>query len=350
MKRKLLTIACAVMLLLCSAGSTIYAEDESKEEEQTQDVQTTTNEDEEEDRQTADDTKQKLEEISTKVDKVDNQIAQQMVDAETLKEQGAEIKQLKEDIDVLSETVTKMAATVPGYGNSYDLGNPYEATKMIPLRTNIKYYKYVYTHIRWLTGGGKETITFAIVSNSPDLNIVYSETTNAGNKTIGISGIYTENNGELKQPIVGIRFSDTNNAYLNQNDAFELLLNPDNWGYYKAGVSPDVVDRSNYMGFFKRSSTERVTQHMIVPAGANQNDNMNGYEYYTGIAYISDADLTTGAPYRYVQNISHLNDDSDTIELLKDPEPEQAEWNIQELYVPVMVIMSILIIMLFKKH
>lgn len=340
-EKEIYTIAVILMILSLVLGSwTIYhVHAEGEEIEQTQETTQNT----ENNSTTIDETKQIVEEISTKIDKVDDAIASQKVDSQKIEQQAIDIEELKEQLGEVKATLATV--TVPGANDTtYDLGNPYEFDKMIPLRLNIPIYKYLYTHATQSSNGQVTYTYYIIVSNSDSLNLVYSDVASSGSRARGISGIYTENNGDLKQPIVGIRVDD---GITTREEAIQLLTDPNNWGYVKQGITANTIEASRYFGFFKRSSTERVKQYMVVPAGGEYNENTNGAEYYTGIALMTTSDLGAAAPYRALSPITIL--DQNKIELLPEDQPEEQEWNVQELYIPVMVIMSVLIIMLFKK-
>lgn len=347
MKRKLLTIACAVMLLLSSAGSTIYAEDESQEEEQTQDVETTTNEDEEEDRQTADDTKQKLEEISTKVDKVDNQIAQQMVDAETLKEQGKEIKDIKEQVNELKSAINDLDP-IPSYGNQY-VNIPYDVDKLIPLQKNKPYYIYRLTVGPQLDSMiGNRVYIFA--SNSDDLSIGwYYGNPGQSQIALAIKGIYAEN--DRKQPICGCKVSYS----FTEEDAINFVKNRDNWGWTTLTENPiaganqtiiwgnEICEQRNTGDYAAPTNVELLT-----PYGEQYvSEEQTGPEYWTGIGtYIRSTSTPLFARLYQPSNISF----TPTLEIIETVEPSIQEWTTEQLYMPVLLIMSILVIILFKKH
>lgn len=331
---KVISIIVIVIALCFGYWGAYHTYAEENDEEQTQETQNT-----QIDSTKIDETKQIVEEISTKIDKVDNQIASQKVDSQKIKEQAEEIEALKTDLKEVKATLATLPE-VPNPGPQGSIGNPYEATKMIPLRTDIKIYYYKLHLAQY---------NYLIASNSSRLSIVVGETlvNNGTYYRVGISGIYTENNGNLKQPLVGIRYND---GYTTYEKAKELISNPDNWGYYPNNKSITATDKYNYMGFFKRDSNERISTYMIIPAGyfdADENNMTINEEYYTGIYTIGNADLKAGSGAGYIITIA--NQENMWIEKLAD-DPTLSNFTIQELYTPIMIIMSVLIIMLFKKH
>lgn len=339
MRRRRGGVVVAVMLMLIMNMTAVYAEDDEDIEETTTETETTTNENSS---TTIDETKQIVEEISAKVDKVDNQISQQMVDAAKIENQAKDIEDLKTQVAEVKATLAEIPE-VDTNRNSW--GNPYEPGYTLPIDTTKRYYIY---ELRFKTIGTQTNWNvYYIASNSPNLQIIYTTGTqnNATSSYLGVTNLYTEQNGQYIQPIVGV---NANTGSLQQIK--EMITNPDNWGYWKADQT-DTANYKWYAGYYQRNGQTRMTQMMIVPSGYTTDPNADyaGVYMATGLGIASNADLTIGVGSNTIQ-INENAKEMNTLEIIETVKPPEQPWTVEQIYTPVLVIMSVLVIGLFKKH
>lgn len=343
-------IAVIMMAIALTFGywTAVHAED--TEEEQT--VETSTTETQENSGSTIDETKQIVEEISTKIDKVDNAIASQKVDSEKIEQQAIDIADLKEQLGEVKTSLAKYDQ-IPSYSNQ-QTNIPYDVGAIIPLRTYKPYYIYKLT-VGPSTATSTATRTYIFASNSPDLNIGWSYN-NAGHTQmrLALKNIYTEDNGRLKQPICGCQVNST----FTEEQAKQLITNPYNWGYTTLTENPTIPEGSVTINWGYQLCNSKNgewalkngTTSILTPYGEEYISNeQTGPEYYTSLGWQVSS---TGGFYQLYEYTAtgDPNNIIATLEILETVQPYTQEWTTEQLYMPVLVIMSILVIILFKKH
>lgn len=345
-------IAVIMMVIALTFGYWTAVHAEETEEEQT--IETTTQETQEDNGQTIDDSKQKLEEISTKIDKVDNQIASQKVDSEKIAEQAKDIEALKTDLEEVKATLQAIP-TIPGDGNDYNIDSAYKAGTTIPLNKTKRYYVYLLSAPTILKGtleGGSNNVGpywWLMVSNSENINFVRTYDKNGVYAGLGITGLYNEGDKIQAACAIQVSFRGTQDYQPTEaqiNAAKELLINPDNWGWPN-----EVRNGYDYNPCNMKNSNERISDKMLVPVTHAQNTNNQTVPYsngYTGIAYVATktAEANESSMALDVNGFEKYL----SAEIIEAVEPQHQDWTTEQLYMPVLVIMSILVIILFKKH
>lgn len=347
-RKQVLTIAIILMALGLFLGgfNVVHAEDEQTE------VTETTQEDrkdETNDSKTIDETKQMVEEISTKIDKVDNQIASQKVDSQKIEDQAKEIETIKEEL----VTIKAAIPSVPT-GANQTINIPYDVNKIIPLRKT----KTVYVYRLTIGPAGSSTTNrvYIFASNSADISIgkAYANTGQTLNY-IAIKNIYTENNGELKQPICGCQIN-ASTSNITEAEAIRLVTDSNNWGYTDLTEPPAIPSGSATINWGYQLCQNRNGGYMVdsaimlVPYGEqNIAPEQEGPEYFTAIGQYRPSDSYFGR----ITAAASANESGfvvePTLEIISTIEPTVQEWTTEQLYMPILVIMAVLVIILFKK-
>lgn len=348
LKKQYYAIAGIMIALSLFLGGFTIVHAEGEETTETVEVTTT---DEKENSTTIDETKQIVEEISTKIDKVDNEIASQKVDSQKIEQQAIDIADLKEQLGEVKTSLAKYDE-IPSYSNQYT-NIPYDVGAIIPLRTYKPYYIYKLTVGGSSATGANRTYIFA--SNSPDLNIGWSYN-NPGHTQmrIALKNIYTEDNGRLKQPICGCAV----NSSFTEEQAKQLVTNPYNWGYTTLTENPTIPEGSVTINWGYQLCNSKNGEWalkdgptaILTPYGEEYiSDEQTGPEYYTSLGWQVSSTGGFYPLYEYTAT-GDSNDIVATLEILETVQPYTQEWTTEQLYMPVLVIMSILVIILFKKH
>lgn len=344
LKKQYYAIAAIMIALALLLGGFTIVHAEGEDTTETVEVTTT---DEEENSTDLDETKQKLEEISTKVDKVDNQIASQKVDSQKIEDQANEIEAIKEELVTIKSTLP----SVPTGGNQ-TINMPYDVNKIIPLRKSKPVYVYRLTI--GPTSSGTTNRVYIFASNSPDLSLGQAAS-NSGQTLyyIAIKNIYTENDGELKQPVCGCQIN-TSTSNITESEAISLVTNSSNWGFTTLTEAPAIPSGNatvqwGYQVCQNKSGGYMVDSAvMLVPYGEQHiAPEQEGPEYFTAIGQYRPSD---GLFARITAPGASSNLAVEpTLEIIQTIEPTVQEWTTEQLYMPILVIMAVLVIILFKK-
>lgn len=326
---KISAIVLTILYLL--TFQTIKAEETENEPSSTNQQETQeTQEYEKDDKSNEEEISIQLKDISEKVEAVGNEISLQKVDSQKIEDQAEELKAVKESI----ESIKAQLATASPNGPIY---TPYMKNGVTPLDTSKKIYFYRMIVKGFSTESRNGTYIFA--SNSPNLSLVQSDTVNT---YVGLSGLYADN--ELRiQPTCACKIGSKkvnegtywgDETIENEKEALELMSNPDNWGW-------PVNLASNYslcsMREHPGGNSKYITEQMIIPMGPSEESTVEEEPFTTGIG-IKDNYSTY---YIYFSNIESF----EKIEY----GPTEKEWETKDLYLPIMIIMSTLLIMLFRR-
>lgn len=240
-----------------------------------------------------------------------------------------ETKAQTEELKLQTEAIQALTATLtPEDGISTEAG--YTPADNIAMGLNWSKPKYMYKLSYTDAYGEKQE--WYICSNSENLYKakIYKDEEGKGGYAYAIGGLYTEDGKQ--QYIVGLK---------SRTDAYEGLWGqpeyteagrriPGSEAYYDA-KKPNETWVAGLMNPYNDNQTEQTVQPFEYIAVYNQNGQMirpwGGKDSYSSL-------ITTSTDF--------------TLERLAD-EPQAQEWDVEQLYLPVIVIMACSMIMIFRR-
>lgn len=307
-----------------------------------------TTQDETQDSDTINQVKQTVEDISTKIDKVDNQIQSQKVDSEKIAEQAIDIEDLKTQLGEVKATLATV--NIPSYSSQEYVIDP----NGFGLIKTKKYYIYKLDTTMAQSATQYRQVWY-IASNSDNLQIIKVENPNNPlTYELYATGLYQQNgNTQYLIAVPSIEWAES--GQYGNNKTMQIIENNDGTLTYNI--------QNNTLLYQNAKTIQQTGKYYYEDFDENQTFLIPYYspsnvKYYNGsdmvkIGYcnIPNSETTTGQLYGYRYNISaYTNIEPYTFEMIKTVEPPYQEWTTEQLYMPVLIIMSILVIILFKKH
>lgn len=245
-------------------------------------------------------------------------------------EVATETKTQTEELKLQTEAIQALTATLtPAEDGASDEAG-YTPADSIAMGLNWSQPKYMYKLT--YTDAYGEVQEWYICSNSPALYKakIYQNEEDKGGYAYAIGGLYTEDGKQ--QYIVGLK---------NRTDAYEGLWGqpeytetgrriPGSEAYYD-GKKPEETWIAGLMNPYNDSQTEQTIQPFEYIAIYNQNGQMirpwGGKDSFSSL-------ITASQDF--------------TLERLAD-EPKAQEWDVEQLYLPIIVIMACSMIMIFRR-